>query len=270
MGSLVTAVASYLDIKQRAGRWLVRVDNIDPPREAAGAETQILNALHVHNLRPDAVLFQAQHTDKYTSALDQLSPWCFYCTCSRRELRDHPAYPGTCRNERTPVEDAAIRCLTNGEVITWTDAINGRHTVAIDQAFGDFILRRRDGLWGYNLACAVDDGNGQVTHVLRGDDLLDVTAPQILLMQRLYPAISPPEYAHIPVLRFEDGTKLSKQTQAPPLQLDDPAENLRSALYYLGMQPPAGARATNEWLSWAMEKWNLSNLTTVLPAYHAH
>ena len=171
MGSLMTALASYLDIKRRGGEWYVRIDDIDPPRLDRGAERRILASLNAHGLLSDrAVDHQSTHESRYAAALHQLQHDLFYCTCSRKQLQGTTCYPGTCRSRRQPVEDAAVRLLISQASTTFDDAILGTHTVDLVRATGDFIVKRRDGLWSYNFATAVDDGH-DVTHVLRGQDL---------------------------------------------------------------------------------------------------
>jgi len=254
MGSLITAVASYLDIKAKGGRWYVRIDNLDPPREDPNATDSILASLHAHGLHADpAVDYQSDHHQRYTQALQQLSGHLFYCTCSRRMLAGQHTYPGTCRGNTAPIEDAAIRLRVSDTVISYTDAVLGPQRADLAQDYGDFVVKRRDGLWAYTFATAVDDGN-DTTHVLRGQDLLHVTPQQIYLMQLL--DLPVPAYAHIPLLCFADGAKLSKQTHAPPLNDSLASNNLRTALSLLDMHPPdhPGWRV-EEWLDWALEQW---------------
>jgi glutamyl-Q tRNA(Asp) synthetase len=266
MGSLVTAVASYIDIKARGGQWYVRIDNLDPPREDPAAIQSILTSLDAHGLRSDRpVEYQADHEARYGEALSHLAGQVFYCTCTRKSLADQPVYPGTCRHNTTPIPDAAVRLRAAAVSITYDDAVIGTQTVDLASDYGDFIIRRRDGLWAYNLATAVDDGR-DASHVLRGQDLLGVTPQQIYLMQLL--GLRVPVYAHIPLLCFTDGTKLSKQTHAPALQNSRAAANLRAALYYLHMAPPTEpAWQPEQWLAWALARWQTHRLPEQLPLY---
>ena len=266
MGSLITALASYLDAKVKCGQWYVRIDNLDPPREDPAATSEILASLQAHELQGErAIDYQSDHIPRYQQALNQLTDHLFYCTCSRKSLANQATYPGTCRGNTTPIADAAIRLRVSSAPITFIDAVVGRQTVDLTQEYGDFIVRRRDGLWAYNFATAVDDGS-DATHVLRGQDLLDVTPPQIHLMNLL--GLSVPAYSHIPLLCFADGTKLSKQTHAPPLDDSRAALNLRAALYYLGMNPPAQPSwLAEQWLEWALAHWEKHDLPRQLPAY---
>ena len=266
MGSLITALASYLDAKVKCGQWYVRIDNLDPPREDPAATSEILASLQAHGLQGErAIDYQSDHIPRYQEALNRLTDHLFYCTCSRKSLANQAIYPGTCRRNTTPIADAAIRLRVSSAPITFVDAVVGRQTVDLAQECGDFIVRRRDGLWAYNFATAVDDGS-DATHVLRGQDLLDVTPPQIYLMNLL--DLSVPAYSHIPLLCFADGTKLSKQTHAPPLDDSRAVLNLRAALYYLGMNPPAQPSwPVEQWLEWALAHWEKHALPRQLPAY---
>ncbi len=265
MGSLITAIASYLDIKASGGQWYVRIDNLDPPREDPSATAAILSSLHNHALEADLdVDYQSDHQQRYAQALQQLQSQLFYCTCSRKTLAKHERYPGTCRANTTPLDDAAIRLRVSDHTIRYTDAIVGEQ-IHQAEAFGDFVVKRRDGLWAYTFATAIDDGSDS-THVLRGQDLLHVTPQQIYVMQQL--GLSIPTYAHIPLLRFADGAKLSKQSHAPALDDTRAAENVRTALRYLGLQPP---RHEN-WqpaglLEWALEEWPNHQLPQELATY---
>jgi glutamyl-Q tRNA(Asp) synthetase len=266
MGSLVTALASFFDVKVKGGQWYVRIDDLDPPREDAAASGEILNSLQAHGLHGDRVVdYQSGHAQRYREALNRLTSHLFYCTCSRKSLADHAVYPGTCRGNTAPIADAAIRLRVSATPITFVDAIVGVQTVNLAQDCGDFIVRRRDGLWAYNLATAVDDGT-DATHVLRGQDLLGVTAQQIYLMELL--ELTVPAYSHIPLLCFADGTKLSKQTHAPPLDDNRAALNLRAALHYLGLAPPAQpAWLPEQWVEWGLAHWKSHELPPQLPPY---
>ncbi len=265
MGSLVTAVASYLHIKQQRGHWHVRIDDIDPPRQDPGAIESILGSLYAHGLQPDApVQYLSQHQASYTQALQTLGPHLFYCRCSRRSLQGQKVYPGTCRSYQQPRDDSAVRFAVGDVQISYVDGFTGLQRVNLATETGDFIVRRRDGLVGYNLATAVDDGSYQ--QILRGQDLQPVTPMQIVLMQTL--KLDIPAYTHIPVLCFADGTKLSKQTHAPPLQNQQAAANVANALRYLNHPPPAGLSVA-ELLSWGVANWQLSAVPAKLPVYAA-
>ena len=265
MGSLVTALASYCSIKQAGGEWLVRIDDLDPPRQDPNAVGAIIRCLTAHGLRPDRpIIFQSDHAVAYESALQKLAPQLFYCTCSRKQLRAHDGYPGTCRAARTPLPDSAVRVLVSDTEHGYNDGFLGSVDADFAAQLGDFIVRRRDGLISYNLATAVDDGN-TISEVLRGQDLLPVTAAQRYLMHML--GLTAPDYTHIPCLEFADGTKLSKQTHAPPLNDADALSNLRAALGYLGFHAPDVVDSVDSLLNWSVEHFDMSKIPTRLPKY---
>ena len=267
MGSLITALASYCDIKQAGGQWLVRIDDLDPPRQDPNAVASIIRSLGAHGLQPDRPIdFQSAHAKHYEAALEKLQPHLFYCRCSRRQLRDLGRYPGTCRHQTTFVENSAIRIKMGDGEQNFNDGFLGPLRTDLATQLGDFIVRRKDGLIAYNLATAMDDGSG-ITHVLRGQDLLPVTAPQRYLMTLLN--LQPPEYAHIPCLEFEDGSKLSKQTHAPALNDETAANNLIAALWYLGLKIPETADTVPVILKWAVEHFNLADIPKSLPKYRS-
>ena len=263
MGSLVTALARYLHVKQQSGRWHVRIDDIDPPRQQTGAIQAILKSLQFHGLIHDGpVIYQSAHQTQYKLALKSLGASTFYCRCSRRSLVNMQVYPGTCRNFTSPRDDSAVRFRVPTGSLSYTDGFNGLQQVDAARSVGDFIVRRRDGLIAYSLATAVDDAEYDL--VLRGQDLQPVTPNQILLMQALQ--ISVPQYIHIPVLRFADGTKLSKQSHAPALKDDQAQQNLVAALRYMNCSPPKDL-AIPQLINWGLEHWQLSRIPDVLPAF---
>lgn len=268
MGSLIAAVASYCDIKHRGGRWHVRVDDLDPPRIAPGASTSILTTLSAHGLLSDLPIdYQSQHSAAYNNALNQLTPKSFFCTCTRKQLEEFAVYPGRCRSNKTPTKNASTRILVGKNKIAFHDLILGSQEHDLGAEYGDFIIQRKDGLTAYNLATAVDDA-AEITHVVRGQDLYTTTAVQIHLMQLL--GLSPPIYAHIPVLTFADGKKLSKQNLAPALNNTIAADNLRNAFNYLGMHMPANDGWTvQRILDWGIANWDLRKLPTQLPPFSA-
>lgn len=275
MGSLLTALASFLQARQQGGRWYIRIDDIDPPRASPGAEAAILHSLHAHGLHHDGdVMRQSTMETRYREALTLLEADLFFCDCTRKALKATPVYPGTCRSQRVSQQqhwladtaDRAIRIDTEGMQISLQDGVLGPCTWHADEDFGDLIVRRKDGLWAYNFATAVDDGH-DFNQVVRGQDLLDTTPQQCTIMRKL--GLTPPEYAHIPLLCFENGDKLSKQTHAPPLDDERAAQNLRTAFSYLGMHPPATTKRVDEWLSWALNAWDLSRLPGALTPYQS-
>ncbi|NOX51733.1 MAG: tRNA glutamyl-Q(34) synthetase GluQRS [Gammaproteobacteria bacterium] len=269
MGSLVTALASYLDIKQRGGQWLVRVDDIDPPRQDSDASRKILRSLQAHGLQWDqSIIYQNNHANQYKQALTTLEPHLFYCRCTRKSLKEVKLYPGTCREFTTARSDSATRCKVEDATILFEDEVLGVQKINLVKEVGDFIVHRRDNLWAYHLATAVDDGQPNITHVLRGQDLLDTTSPQTYLMNLL--DLSPPTYAHLPVLCFADGTKLSKQTHAPALEDAQASQNLSAALHYLGMQPGEHKQWNPaHWIAWGLQHWCLSKVPGKLSVFSA-
>ncbi len=265
-GSLLTAVASFLDIRARGGQWLIRIDDIDPPREVSGASQSILESLKAHGLTsPSPTQYQSAHNDRYTSAMATLEPYLYYCTCSRRDLAGQSVYPGTCRNNRSYIEDAAIRIDVSGwDSLALQDELLGPLTFNPIET-GDFIVRRRDGLWAYNFATAVDDGH-DVTHVLRGQDLTASTGLQAGIMRLLKLRI--PTYTHLPLLRFNDGQKLSKQSHAPSIDDTQPCANLKFILDLLRQAPsPANAQSAANILAAATTDWQLKTIPDILQPF---
>lgn len=236
LGSLVAALVSYLDAKAQNGAWLVRIEDLDPPREQPGAADAILRSLDAHGLHWDeSVRYQSQRGDAYLAALDQLAgaDQLFWCRCSRKDLADHSVYPGTCRAHRQPRPDAAIRWQVPNLIERYQDRYQGEQDVDLAAELGDVVLRRRDGPFAYQLAVTVDDLDQGITEVVRGIDLLDSTPWQRALFRAL--GSSPPMYAHFPVVISDNGQKLSKQNHAPALIDDHASQNLQQALQLLGM-----------------------------------
>ena len=268
MGSLIAAVASYCDIKQKGGRWHVRIDDLDPPRTAVNACTSILQTLEAHGLISDLpIIYQSQRITAYRDALNQLMSYAFFCTCSRKQLEHFPVYPGTCRNNKERLENTSIRLSVGEQKLACHDLVLGTQEHELGKVFGDFVIQRKDGLTSYNLATAVDDAQ-EITHVIRGQDLYPTTPIQLLIMQRL--KLSPPTYGHIPVLTYEDGRKLSKQTLAPAIDNELATSNLIKVFTYLGMPVPN----TDEWtveqlLQWGIGNWDLSKVPSKLKPYSA-
>lgn len=268
MGSLIAAVASYCDIKQKGGRWHVRIDDLDPPRTAVNACTSILQTLEAHGLISDLpIIYQSQRITAYRDALNQLMSYAFFCTCSRKQLEHFPVYPGTCRNNKERLENTSIRLSVGERKLACHDLVLGTQEHELGKVFGDFVIQRKDGLTSYNLATAVDDAQ-EITHVIRGQDLYPTTPIQLLIMQRL--KLSPPTYGHIPVLTYGDGRKLSKQTLAPAIDNGLATSNLIKVFTYLGMPVPN----TDEWtveqlLQWGIGNWDLSKVPSKLRPYSA-
>ena len=238
-GSLVAALASWLDARANGGEWLVRIDDLDPPREVPGAADAILLQLEQFGLVWDgSVRYQSQHHEAYQGAVEQLlaDHHAFYCTLTRKQLtalnHNHPgisaAAPGS--------DDASVRLAVPDSELCFDDGIQGRVCNNLHQDGGAFVIRRRDGLFGYQLACALDDANDVITHVLRGADLIDSTLRQRWLLECLgRPA---PLYAHLPVVTDGRDTKLSKSGGSEALAPARASQLLSAALHCMGLQPP--------------------------------
>ena len=270
-GSLVAAVGSFLEARTRGGDWLVRMDDLDPPRVVPGAADDILRTLEACGLHWDgAVARQSARHDAYHAALHRLRDkgLVYPCACSRREIADSavagvegPVYPGTCRGGIAGSRGArALRLDTRGAAIAFEDALQGRIASALEQEFGDFVLYRSDGVYAYQLAAVVDDAEEGITDIVRGADLLGSTPRQIYVQQLL--GLPRPRYAHMPVAVNAAGEKLSKQTLAAPLDAAQPLPALVAALSFLGQQPLRElARATvRELWDWAMRNWSLAHV----------
>jgi len=270
LGSLLAATASFLDARHRGDLWHLRIDDLDVHRNVRGAQTAILSSLEAHGLHWDgAVIRQSQRLDRYEAALETLADagQTYYCTCSRRQLKGLPRYPGYCRSAGHSGEDAALRVRVTDTSIQFDDLIAGPIREVLAETLGDFIVRRRDGIIAYQLATAVDDGQADITRVIRGRDLLDNTARQIHLIQLL--GLKPPEYGHVPMLVNESGQKLSKQTFAAPLDDRHPGANLLRILPVLGLTAPADAHgaAPEQLLEWAAGAFSLTALRGAPSSY---
>lgn len=260
-GSLVAATASYLDARHRQGRWLLRMEDLDPAREPPEAADQILRALERHGLHWDGpVLYQSDRLDAYAEALAELRRQgrLFACRCSRQQIQaEGGVYDGRCRTLGLPDAGNAIRVRIDDVLVNFTDAIQGPQSQRLLQECGDVILRRKDGLFAYQLAVVVDDAWQGVTDIVRGSDLLDSTARQIFLQSLL--GLPTPRYAHVPVAVNELGQKLSKQHFAQALALDHCGATLLQALQFLGQQPEPALKGAgvNEILAWAVPHWDI-------------
>lgn len=266
-GSLMAALASYLDARANAGTWLLRMEDLDPPREQAGAAERILYALSLHGLESDEpVLWQSQRLTSYEEYLQQLrdSGQLYPCNCNRSRLEGlGRVYDGHCRR-RPPAADEPVAWRVHlpspQQPVTFIDAIQGPQRQIPAHDFGDTLLKRKDGLHAYQLAVVVDDIHQHITHVVRGSDLLEVSARQQLLHQLL--ASKSPHWAHIPVINNALGQKLSKQNHAPELDLSRPSHNLYHALRLLGQQPPDALlkAAPAELLAWGQSHWQQAKI----------
>ncbi|MGP1717555.1 MAG: tRNA glutamyl-Q(34) synthetase GluQRS [Methylophilus sp.] len=268
-GSLVAAVASYCDARQRGGQWLLRMEDVDTTRSIKGASDDILRTLTRYGFVWDGeVVYQSQRSVLYQQVLDQLrdKQMVYACTCSRKEIADSSIlqgiegaiYPGTCRAQAAQVNTpAAWRLKTRDAEIRFDDVIQGHQQHHLSTAVGDFVLKRADGVFSYQLAVVVDDALQGVTHVLRGADLLNSTTRQIHLQQLL--GYATPVYAHIPLVINSDGQKLSKQTLAQALPADNIKATLIAALAFLQQPLPENMHlfSLNDIWQWAISHWQL-------------
>ncbi|EED35538.1 glutamyl-Q tRNA(Asp) synthetase [Luminiphilus syltensis NOR5-1B] len=262
-GSLVAALASYLDARHYAGRWLLRIDDIDPPRSSPGADELIPQALRAHGLDWDGhILRQSESSDLYDRALTQLinADLAFYCTCTRRRLGPSGCCMADCANQNHSTDDSSLRVRVPPDtLIEFHDRFMGLQRYPLGEHLPNFIIRRRDGLYAYQLAAAVDDGDGLITDVVRGADLLPSTPRQIYLQRLL--GLATPRYAHVPVVCGSDGEKLSKQTGAQPLEAANARHNLLAALAFLAQeQPPEIGQSMAEMVDWSVTHWDPERL----------
>lgn len=263
MGSLVTALGSYLQARQARGLWRLRIDDIDPPRVASNASEQIQYALLCHGLQWDGeVYYQSHHLGDYQQALAHLQEQqrVYRCDCTRKQIKTlGQYYQQTCKHKQTVGEPFAWRLDNQGSLEQFYDKRLGWVSIDSQAASEDFILKRRDGLFAYHLASVVDDINMQVSEVVRGEDLLNPTACQVALYQLLaYPV---PDFVHLPLVCSSDGKKLSKQNHAAPLNLQTPQANLCQALRYLHIDLPKALYGgkISELLDWAVTNWTLKS-----------
>lgn len=274
-GSLVAAVASYLDAKHHGGTWLVRIEDLDQPRCVPGAADDILRTLESYGLHWDGeIIYQDSRAAAYEAALQKLrdAGTVYPCACTRREIADSALhgidgqiYPGTCRNGITHGRQGRawrVRtdriCVPGWEAwdgtIGFDDALQGHVSQHLEREIGDFVVKRADGLFSYQLAVVVDDEHQGITHVVRGADLLASTPRQVFLQRLL--GMRTPRYMHFPVAVNESGEKLSKQTLAQPVRRDD-ADTLRNVLSFLRQRPPQGliGETVENILQWAIGNW---------------
>lgn len=264
LGSLFTALASFIDARHHQGKWLLRIDDLDTPRNATGAVDAILRCLERFELHwDDQPFFESQHQPVYQEHLAQLirNQQIYGCRCSRRELEGHTVYPGFCRHLGWPDDSqAALRVKTCDKILTFDDRLQGRLESHLGNEHGDFIVRRRDGIVAYQLAVVVDDHLQGVNQVVRGIDLLLSTVKQLYLYDLLnYPA---PVYMHVPVVVDATGTKLSKQTLAAPIDTRHPEATVFAILQWLGQNPPPDLNkaSISEQLTWAIAHWHTDAL----------
>ena len=264
LGSLIAAVASYLDARHHGGQWLVRMEDLDPPREQTGAADAILRSLQVHGLAWDGdVLYQSSRGAAYEAALAKLTlqQRLFRCDCTRQMLGADGCCNGRCGPRQAQIGTAfSLRVAVPASCdIAIDDLVQGAQHWPLGQSLPDFVVRRKDQLFAYQLAVAVDDAAQDISHVIRGSDLLDSTPRQLFLLDTL--ELASPCYGHVPVITGADGRKLSKQNGAPPLEDSRCAQNLRDALAFLHqVAPPAELQSPAEILAFASLKWDLQRV----------
>ncbi|ULJ70370.1 tRNA glutamyl-Q(34) synthetase GluQRS [Wielerella bovis] len=271
IGSLLTALASYADARAHGGKWLVRMEDLDPPREMDGAAAHILRTLETFGFEWDGeVVYQSQRHDLYADALGSLKNrgLAYPCYCSRKDWHaaasmgvDGFVYNGACRENifRLPETDAdkqpAWRIKVSDEILAFDDAIVGRYAQQLARDIGDFVLQRADGFWAYQLAVVVDDAAQGITHIVRGQDLLVSTPRQIYLQHCLN--LPTPQYAHLPLLLNRLGQKWSKQTLAPALDCEQKEMLLRQVMTYLNVPPAPEVDNVRDLLAWTVAHWDL-------------
>jgi len=275
LGSMITAVASYLQAKSQDGHWLLRMDDIDTPRVVTGATDAILHTLIRFKMHWDeSIVYQSQQQPHYQAALEQLAYQnnIYHCLCSRKHIASiakpgpyGPIYPGKCqhRKQRPGHDRSAIRLNTNATRIIINDKLQGSISQNIQQDIGDFVIQRADGIFSYQLSVVVDDYQQAITEIVRGFDLLDSTPRQVYLQQLLH--FPTPSYAHIPILVNPQGQKLSKQNFAAAVPHHHPEKTLLKVFQLLGLNPPTELqRETLDTLwCWAIEHWQLTAIPRV-------
>jgi len=267
-------MASFADARAQGGEWLVRMEDLDPPREVRGAADAILRALEHYGFEWDGtIVYQSSRASHYEAALQQMREreLVFACACTRKDLSASPVgaggervYPGNCRQRALPfAADAAWRARVPQAPIDFTDLLQGAQQQSLAHEVGDFVIRRADGLFAYQLAVVVDDSAQGITHVVRGCDLLSSTARQIWLQRAL--DLATPQYLHIPIAINARGEKLSKQTLARALPNDGAMDMLRAAWRFLDQtRPPRDLATPREFWLWASEAWSRLRLPPVL------
>ena len=259
-GSLVAALASYLAARSQGGEWLLRIEDVGPPRVMPGVSAAILRTLAAHGFEWDGeVLYQSRRGEAYASAVARLAAAgrVYACNCSRKGITDLAragvdglVYPGTCRGREGP---GALRFLVDAPRVVFHDALLGRVACDVQAECGDFVLQRADGVYSYQLAVVVDDALQGITQVVRGADLLTSTPRQIVLQRALaYPT---PAYTHLPLALDARGLKLGKQTLAAPLQDANPLPALRLAGRFLGLPQIGAVAGASHWLAAAIRLW---------------
>ncbi len=270
LGSMLSALGSYLQARSQKGKWLVRIEDLDPPREVKGAALDILKTLEAFGLYWDEeVIYQSKRYDYYRDALAQLkvNKLLYPCSCSRKQIQESTRlgktgfiYPGFCRQKPLASKSAyAHRLLTTGSLISFKDLIRGTISQSLYEEIGDIVLLRSDGYYAYHLAVVVDDYLQNITEVVRGCDLIDSTVIHIYIQQCL--GYTNPSYAHLPIIVNKNNEKLSKQTGARAINIDQIENTLFKLLHMLGQNPPIDLKEAtkHEILQWGVNNWSLNN-----------
>lgn len=273
-GSLVAAIGSYLDARSYAGSWFIRIEDLDTQRNVPGAAEAILHTLEKLGMEWDGeVVYQSRRQQAYQFGLDllKLKGLIYPCSCSRKEIADSsilgpqgPIYTRTCLTKPVAADKShALRIRTKEDRIAFDDVIQGMHAQILEKEVGDFVLCRADGIYAYQLAVVIDDAEQGITHIVRGADLLDSTPRQIYLQQQM--GFTTPCYLHLPVVTNLKGEKLSKQTNAFPVNVSDALTLIVKALHFLGQQPPAEllqGDIQSLW-RWARQNWHRERIPQV-------
>ncbi len=276
LGSLVCAIASFLESKTQNGKWLLRIDDVDSLRNKKNQAEKIIRTLEGFGFEWDeAIIWQSQNFVLYEDFLKKLSPFLYACRCSRKDLQDAPKtrdgslfYEGLCRNKNFPFDFAhALRFTVPDEDLVLNDLFLGEQTENLFKECGDFVLKRKDNVFAYHLASVVDDYLHHITHIVRGEDLLESSFRQMALQKALNFPI--PFYGHIPLVKNEKGEKLSKQTHAPAITLHNASALLWEALDFLKQGPPLEIKkaSTVEIWDWAKKNWKRERLIAQMPAF---
>ncbi|HBV75133.1 MULTISPECIES: tRNA glutamyl-Q(34) synthetase GluQRS [Vibrio] len=274
-GSLVAAFGSYFQAKSQHGQWLVRIEDLDPPREMPGASSLILKTLESYGLHWDkSVTYQSERHQRYQEQIENwlVSGLAYYCQCTRKQIKQNGGfYPGTCRHKNLNVpNDCSVRLHVQEPIEYFIDQKHGLINIPHQLAQEDFIIKRRDGLFAYNLAVVLDDIDQGVTEVVRGADLIEPTGRQI----NLYRYLNHPEikYVHLPLAVDLHGNKLSKQNHAPAVNIHSPKETLIQVMIFLGFELPNDFKfaSVEQMIEWGCQHWSLQQLPDSLSIIPNH
>ena len=263
LGSLLVAVATALQARRAGGHWLLRIEDLDPPRTVAGSARRIMDSLRAHGLHwHGEVVYQSRRFARYQTVVDDLLArgLAFPCACSRADLPPDGIYPGTCRDGLPAgVAGRAVRLRVADAEVGFHDLLQGEYRQHLRRQVGDYVIRRADGLFAYQLAVVVDDAEQGITEIVRGADLLDSTPRQLALQHTL--GYARPAYLHLPLLLAPDGRKLSKQNFADPLDNTRPLPGLRLVMALLNHPVPAEISDIERFWQWAGEVWDARRIT---------